>query len=48
MTYNGNDPDDLPNPDLIMPLERYHNNHDNKHCRQYKLLDKYLFLDYHE
>ncbi len=49
--YNANDPGMVPNPDLITPLERYHNNHKNKNCRQYKLLgihlDEYLSLDYH-
>jgi hypothetical protein len=49
--YDANDPSDVPNPDLITPLERYQNNHRNKNCRQYKLLgiylDEYLSLDYH-
>jgi hypothetical protein len=49
--YDANDPNTEPNPDLITPLERYHNNHENKNCRQYKLLgiylDEYLSLDYH-
>jgi hypothetical protein len=49
--YDANDPNTEPNPDLITPMERYHNNHDNKNCRQYKLLgiylNEYLSLDYH-
>ncbi len=49
--YDANDPNTEPNPDLITPLEHYHNNHENKNCRQYKLLgiflDEYLSLDYH-
>ncbi len=44
MTYNANDPDDLPNPDMNMPLERYHSSQANKNCRHYKLLDKFCFL----
>jgi hypothetical protein len=50
LVYNANDPDEVPKPDLITTLERYHNNHENKSCRQYKLLgvylDEYLTLDY--
>jgi hypothetical protein len=49
--YDANDPNVTPNPDLITPLERYHNYHENKNCRQYKLLgiylDEYLSLDFH-
>jgi hypothetical protein len=49
--YNANDPNDTPNPDLITPLERYHINHADKNCGQYKLLgvycDEYLSLDAH-
>jgi hypothetical protein len=51
VVYNVNDPNVEPNPDLITPLERYHINHENKNCRQYKplgiYLDKFLTLDYH-
>ncbi len=51
IVYNANDPIGVENPDLITTLERYHNNHDDKKCRQYKLLgvylDEYLSLDYH-
>ena len=51
IVYNANDLNAIPNPDLITPLERYHNNHENKNCRQYKLLgvylDEYLSLDFH-
>jgi hypothetical protein len=51
VVYNANDLNAEQNPDLIYPLERYHNNHVNKSCRQYKLLgiylDEYLNLDYH-
>jgi hypothetical protein len=39
--YNANDPDAIPNPNLITPLEHYHN-HVDKNCRQYKLLGIYL------
>ncbi len=50
LVYNANYPDEVPNPDLITTLERYHNNHEEKRCRQYKLLgvylDEYLSLDY--
>ena len=39
------------NPDLVTPLERYHNNHPKIECRAYKLLgvylDEHLTLDYH-
>jgi hypothetical protein len=49
--YIANNPGMVPHPDLITALERYHNNHKNKNCRQYKLLgihlDEYLSLDYH-
>jgi hypothetical protein len=49
--YNANDHNEVPNPDLITTLERYHNNHENKNCRQYKLLgvslDEYLSLHCH-
>jgi Tfp pilus assembly protein PilP len=51
VVYNVNDPNVEPNPDLITPLERYHINHENKNCRQYKLLgiylDEFLTLDYY-
>jgi hypothetical protein len=30
--YDANDPNVTPNPDLITPLERYHNNQENKNC----------------
>ncbi len=50
--YDANDPNAIPDPDLITPLERYHNNHIiAKNCRQYKLLgihlDEFLTLDFH-
>jgi len=39
------------NPDLVTPLERYHNNHPKIECRAYKLLgvylDEHLTLDHH-
>ena len=39
------------NPDLVTPLERYHDGHPNIECRSYKLLgvylDEHLTLDYH-
>jgi hypothetical protein len=51
VVYNANDPNVEHNPDLITPLERYHINHEDKNCRQYKLLgiylDEFLSLDYH-
>ncbi len=49
--YNASDLNAPQNPDLITPLERYHNNHDDKNCLQYKLLgvylDEFLSLDAH-
>jgi hypothetical protein len=39
---NANDPNYIPNPDLITSLEWYHNNHKNKNCRRYELLGIYL------
>jgi hypothetical protein len=30
LVYDANDPADIPNPDLMTPLERYHNNHEDK------------------
>ncbi len=49
--YDANDPTEIPNPDLITPLEPYHSNHEDRNCRQYKLLgvylDEHLSLDYH-
>jgi hypothetical protein len=51
IVYDANDPNELQNPNLITPLERYHNNHADKNCRQYKLLgiylDEFLTFDAH-
>jgi hypothetical protein len=49
--YNANYLNTPQNPDLITPLERYHNNHVDKNCQQYTLLgvylDEFLSLDAH-
>jgi hypothetical protein len=50
--YDANDPNELRNPDLVTPHERYHNNHIDKNCSQYKLLgiyiEEFLSLDAHK
>jgi hypothetical protein len=38
ITYDANDPNDTHNPNLVTPLEHYHNAHTDKNCRKYKLL----------
>jgi hypothetical protein len=49
--YNENEPDIAVDPNLITELERYHDQHENKECRTYKLLginlDEFLTLDAH-
>ncbi len=43
LIYDENELNEIPNPNLINTLERYHNNHPDKKCRAYKLLG--IFLD---
>ena len=49
--YNENETDIAVDPNLITELERYHDQHENKECRTYKLLgihlDEFLTLDAH-
>ena len=49
--FDENEPNIPFNPDLVCPLERYHDKHQNKDCRAYKLLgiyiDEHLNLDLH-
>jgi hypothetical protein len=51
LIYDENEPNKPINPQLITRLERYHNNHENKDCRAYKLLgiyfDEHLTLNFH-
>ncbi len=50
IVYDDNEPPGV-DPHLIVPLERYHNNHVKPDCRAYKLLgiylDKTLSYNYH-
>jgi hypothetical protein len=50
LLYDDNEPN-AEDPHLIIPLERYHNNHPNPDCRAYKLLgihlDENLSFNYH-
>jgi hypothetical protein len=39
LMLDANEPNKPLDPQLINTLERYHNNHVNKDCRAYKLLD---------
>ena len=41
IVYDDNEPFGV-DPHLVVPLERYHNNHTNPDCRAYKLLGIYL------
>jgi hypothetical protein len=50
LLYDDNEPN-ADDPHIIIPLERYHNNHPNPDCRAYKLLginlDENLLFNYH-
>jgi hypothetical protein len=41
IVYHDNEPHGV-DPHLVVPLERYHNNHTNPDCRAYKILGIYL------
>jgi hypothetical protein len=51
LLYDENEPNSVHDPDLITELERYHDNHETKECRTYKLLgihlDEFLTLEAH-
>ena len=51
IVYDENETNMPFNPDLVCPLERCHDKHQNKECRAYKLLgiflDEHLSLDFH-
>jgi hypothetical protein len=50
LLYDDNEPN-ADDPHIIIPLERYHNNHPNLDCRAYKLLginlDENLLFNHH-
>jgi hypothetical protein len=49
--YNENEAGEPFHPNLVTPLERFHDNHENIDCRAYKLLcvylDEHLTFDKH-
>jgi hypothetical protein len=45
--YDANDPNELRNPDLVTPLERYHNNHKDKKLLEI-YVEEFLSLDAHK
>ena len=51
VVFDNNEPGTPRNPDLVTPLERVHNNHEDENMRTYKLLgvylDEHLLMDTH-